>query len=88
MSRVDSASAAHRKSIDAAKAASSALTPKFSWPPPTPSSPSPMVCGSTGRGRRHRGDQPGGSMRDDEVIAAADEAGLAMVMTGVRHFRH
>ncbi len=32
--------------------------------------------------------QPGGSMRDDEVIRAADEAGLAMVMTGVRHFRH
>lgn len=32
--------------------------------------------------------QPGGSMRDDEVIAAADEAGLAMVFTGVRHFRH
>jgi phosphoribosylaminoimidazolecarboxamide formyltransferase/IMP cyclohydrolase len=32
--------------------------------------------------------QPGGSMRDDEVIKAADEAGLAMVFTGVRHFRH
>ena len=32
--------------------------------------------------------QPGGSMRDKEVIAAADEAGLAMVFTGVRHFRH
>ncbi|MCP5037624.1 MAG: bifunctional phosphoribosylaminoimidazolecarboxamide formyltransferase/IMP cyclohydrolase, partial [Rhodobacteraceae bacterium] len=32
--------------------------------------------------------QPGGSMRDDEVIAAADEAGLAMVLTGMRHFRH
>ena len=32
--------------------------------------------------------QPGGSMRDDEVIAAADEAGLAMVLTGQRHFRH
>lgn len=32
--------------------------------------------------------QPGGSMRDDEVIAAANEAGLAMVMTGMRHFRH
>jgi len=31
---------------------------------------------------------PGGSMRDDEVIAAADEHGLAMVFTGVRHFRH
>ncbi|WP_425332494.1 bifunctional phosphoribosylaminoimidazolecarboxamide formyltransferase/IMP cyclohydrolase [Candidatus Rhodoblastus alkanivorans] len=32
--------------------------------------------------------QPGGSVRDDEVIKAADEAGLAMVMTGFRHFRH
>jgi phosphoribosylaminoimidazolecarboxamide formyltransferase/IMP cyclohydrolase len=32
--------------------------------------------------------QPGGSMRDDEVIAAADAANLAMVMTGIRHFRH
>ncbi|MDJ0639067.1 MAG: bifunctional phosphoribosylaminoimidazolecarboxamide formyltransferase/IMP cyclohydrolase [Paracoccaceae bacterium] len=32
--------------------------------------------------------QPGGSMRDDAVIEAADEAGLAMVFTGMRHFRH
>ena len=32
--------------------------------------------------------QPGGSIRDDEVIAAADETGLAMVFTGMRHFRH
>jgi phosphoribosylaminoimidazolecarboxamide formyltransferase / IMP cyclohydrolase len=32
--------------------------------------------------------QPGGSMRDDEVIAAADEAGLAMLFTGMRHFKH
>jgi phosphoribosylaminoimidazolecarboxamide formyltransferase/IMP cyclohydrolase len=32
--------------------------------------------------------QPGGSMRDAEVIEAADGAGLAMVFTGVRHFRH
>ena len=32
--------------------------------------------------------QPGGSKRDEEVIAAADEAGMAMVFTGVRHFRH
>ncbi len=32
--------------------------------------------------------QPGGSMRDDQVIAAADEAGLAMIFTGMRHFRH
>ena len=32
--------------------------------------------------------QPGGSVRDEEVVAAADEAGLAMVLTGMRHFRH
>jgi phosphoribosylaminoimidazolecarboxamide formyltransferase/IMP cyclohydrolase len=31
---------------------------------------------------------PGGSLRDDEVIAAADERGIAMVFTGIRHFRH
>jgi phosphoribosylaminoimidazolecarboxamide formyltransferase/IMP cyclohydrolase len=32
--------------------------------------------------------QPGGSIRDEEVIAAADEAGIAMVFTGERHFKH
>jgi phosphoribosylaminoimidazolecarboxamide formyltransferase/IMP cyclohydrolase len=32
--------------------------------------------------------QPGGSMRDEDVIATADEHGIAMVFTGVRHFRH
>jgi phosphoribosylaminoimidazolecarboxamide formyltransferase/IMP cyclohydrolase len=32
--------------------------------------------------------QPGGSIRDDEVIAAADEKDLAMAFTGIRHFRH
>jgi len=32
--------------------------------------------------------QPGGSVRDDDVIAAADEHGMAMVFTGLRHFRH
>jgi phosphoribosylaminoimidazolecarboxamide formyltransferase / IMP cyclohydrolase len=32
--------------------------------------------------------QPGGSVRDEEVIAAADRLSLAMVFTGVRHFRH
>ncbi len=32
--------------------------------------------------------QPGGSLRDSDVIAAADQAGLAMVFTGMRHFRH
>ena len=32
--------------------------------------------------------EPGGSVRDDEVIAAADRLGVALVFTGVRHFRH
>jgi phosphoribosylaminoimidazolecarboxamide formyltransferase/IMP cyclohydrolase len=32
--------------------------------------------------------QPGGSMRDNEVIEAADKHGIAMVFTGTRHFRH
>ena len=32
--------------------------------------------------------QPGGSLRDDEVIKAADDHGIAMVFTGMRHFRH
>ena len=32
--------------------------------------------------------QPGGSMRDDEVIKAADDHNVAMVLTGTRHFRH
>ena len=32
--------------------------------------------------------QPGGSIRDEEIIAAADEQGLSMVLTGMRHFRH
>jgi phosphoribosylaminoimidazolecarboxamide formyltransferase/IMP cyclohydrolase len=32
--------------------------------------------------------QPGGSLKDSEVVAAADEAGIAMVMTGRRHFKH
>jgi phosphoribosylaminoimidazolecarboxamide formyltransferase/IMP cyclohydrolase len=31
---------------------------------------------------------PGGSMRDEEVIAAANEHGIAMALTGIRHFRH
>ena len=32
--------------------------------------------------------QPGGSLRDDEIVRAADEHGIAMVFTGMRHFRH
>jgi phosphoribosylaminoimidazolecarboxamide formyltransferase/IMP cyclohydrolase len=32
--------------------------------------------------------QPGGSLRDEEVIRAADEHGMAMILTGIRHFKH
>ena len=54
----------------------------------TPSSRSPTVCWSWPRPASPRSCSPGGSVKDGEVIAAADEAGLAMVVTGERHFRH
>ena len=89
MSRVDSARVAARKAEDAAKAAG--------WPEPRTNGSvvasdaffpfadgliSAIEAGATAV------IQPGGSMRDAEVIAAADEAGIAMVFTGMRHFRH
>ena len=89
MSRIDSARIAARKAEDAAKEAGH---------------PEPLTRGSvaasdaffpfadgliiTAEAGVTAVIQPGGSMRDDEVIAAADEAGLAMVFTGMRHFRH
>jgi phosphoribosylaminoimidazolecarboxamide formyltransferase/IMP cyclohydrolase len=89
MSRVDSSRIAARKSEDAAVAAGEAA---------------PLVQGSVvasdaffpfADGLLAAADagataviQPGGSIRDEEVIAAADDAGLAMVFTGMRHFRH
>ncbi len=89
MSRVDSARIAALKSADAAKAAGE---------------PEPLTRGSVvasdaffpfADGLLAAAEagataviQPGGSVRDAEVIAAADEDGLAMVFTGVRHFRH
>lgn len=89
MSRVDSSRIAARKSEDAAEAAGTA---------------EPLVKGSVvasdaffpfADGLLAAADagataviQPGGSIRDEEVIAAADDAGLAMVFTGMRHFRH
>ena len=89
MSRVDSARVAHRKSIDAAQAAGldGALTQGSVVASdaffPFPDGLEALVAaGATAV------IQPGGSMRDDEVIAAADAAGIAMVMTGMRHFRH
>ncbi|HEY8576518.1 MAG TPA: bifunctional phosphoribosylaminoimidazolecarboxamide formyltransferase/IMP cyclohydrolase [Devosia sp.] len=89
MSRVDSALTGHRKSIDAAKAAGieGALTQgsvvaSDAFFPFADGLEALVAAGATAV------IQPGGSMRDDEVIAAADAAGIAMVMTGMRHFRH
>jgi len=89
MSRVDSARIAARKAEDAAKEAglSEPLTKgcvvaSDAFFPFADGLLAAAEAGATAV------IQPGGSMRDDEVIAAADEAGLAMVMTGMRHFRH
>ena len=89
MSRVDSARVAHRKSIDAAAAAGieGALTQgsvvaSDAFFPFADGLEALVAAGATAV------IQPGGSVRDDEVIAAADAAGIAMVMTGMRHFRH
>jgi phosphoribosylaminoimidazolecarboxamide formyltransferase/IMP cyclohydrolase len=89
MSRVDAARIAARKAEDAAKelGLSSPLT-KGSVVASDAFFPFPdgllvaIEAGATAV------IQPGGSMRDDEVIAAADEHGIAMVFTGTRHFRH
>ncbi len=89
MSRVDAARIAALKAIDAAKAAgrdepatigSVAASDAF-----FPFADGLLVAIEAGATAVI---QPGGSMRDDEVIKAADEAGIAMVFTGVRHFRH
>src|SRR5690606_25983572 len=89
MSRVDSARIAHKKSKDAAKAAKlkGALTEgsvvaSDAFFPFADGLEALVEAGATAV------IQPGGSIRDEEVIAAADKAGLAMVFTGMRHFRH
>ncbi|MBO6758178.1 MAG: bifunctional phosphoribosylaminoimidazolecarboxamide formyltransferase/IMP cyclohydrolase [Roseibium sp.] len=89
MSRVDSARIAARKALDATEAAglSNPLTQgcvvaSDAFFPFADGLLSAAEAGATAV------IQPGGSMRDNEVIAAADDAGLAMVMTGMRHFRH
>jgi phosphoribosylaminoimidazolecarboxamide formyltransferase/IMP cyclohydrolase len=89
MSRVDSAHMAAIKSDDAAKAAGETesrtqgcVVASDAFFPFADGLLSAAEAGATAV------IQPGGSMRDDEVIAAADEKGLAMVMTGMRHFRH
>ena len=62
--------------------------PRAASTPPTPSSRSPTGSKGAIEAGATVVVQPGGSIRDDEVIAAANEAGLAMVFTGERHFRH
>jgi phosphoribosylaminoimidazolecarboxamide formyltransferase/IMP cyclohydrolase len=89
MSRVDSARIAARKALDAAEAAGlsvpltkGSVVASDAFFPFADGLLAAVEAGATAV------IQPGGSMRDAEVIAAADEAGLAMVFTGVRHFRH
>ena len=88
MSRVDSARIAARKAEDAAEAAGGPVLTRGSVVASDAFFPfadgllSAVAAGATAV------IQPGGSMRDDDVIKAADENGLAMVFTGMRHFRH
>ena len=89
MSRVDSARIAALKAEDAAKAMGLAepltrgsAVASEAFLPFADGLLSAIAAGATAV------IQPGGSMRDAEVIAAADEAGVAMVFTGMRHFRH
>jgi phosphoribosylaminoimidazolecarboxamide formyltransferase/IMP cyclohydrolase len=89
MSRVDSARIAAWKSADAAKAAGESgrrtdgsVVASDAFFPFADGLLAAAEAGATAV------IQPGGSMRDDEVIAAADDKGLAMVFTGMRHFRH
>ena len=89
MSRLDSSRIAARKAIDAA-AACGADAPLTQGSVVASDAFFPFADGllTAAEAGATAVIQPGGSMRDDEVIAAADEAGLAMVFTGVRHFRH
>ncbi len=89
MSRVDSARVAARKARDAAAAAgwaeprtTGSVVASDAFFPFPDGLVSAIEAGATAV------IQPGGSVRDRDVIAAADEAGVAMVFTGMRHFRH
>ncbi|RCL84692.1 MAG: bifunctional phosphoribosylaminoimidazolecarboxamide formyltransferase/IMP cyclohydrolase PurH, partial [PS1 clade bacterium] len=89
MSRIDSARIAASKSEDAAKAAEETETlTKGSVVASDAFFPFADGLISAAQAGVTAVIQPGGSIRDDEVIAAADEAGLAMVVTGMRHFKH
>ncbi len=89
MSRLDSARVAVRKSEDASEAAGlSQVMTKGSVVASDAFFPFADGLISAAEAGVTAVIQPGGSLRDDEVIAAANERGLAMVMTGMRHFRH
>jgi phosphoribosylaminoimidazolecarboxamide formyltransferase/IMP cyclohydrolase len=89
MSRVDSTRIAARKSADMAEALGLAEpTVKGSVVASDAFFPFPDGLLTAAEAGATAVIQPGGSMRDADVIAAADEAGLAMVFTGQRHFRH
>ncbi len=89
MSRVDSSRTAARKAIDASEAASLPV-PMTEGSVVASDAFFPFADGllSAAEAGVTAVIQPGGSIRDDEIIAAADEAGLSMVLTGMRHFRH
>jgi phosphoribosylaminoimidazolecarboxamide formyltransferase/IMP cyclohydrolase len=89
MSRIDSSRIAARKAEDAAQAAGWD-SPKTIGSVVASDAFFPFADGllSAAEAGATAVIQPGGSMRDEEVIAAADEAGLAMVFTSMRHFRH
>jgi len=89
MSRIDSARIAARKAEDAAKAAGlsepltlGSVVASDAFFPFADGLLVAVEAGATAV------IQPGGSVRDDEVIKAADDHGIAMVFTGTRHFRH
>ena len=88
MSRVDSSRIAARKAVDAAETAGSAVLTHGSVVASDAFFPFADGLAAAVEAGATAVIQPGGSMRDDEVIAAADAAGLAMVFTGMRHFRH
>ena len=89
MSRVDSSRIAAWKSQDAAKAAGeTAPRAKGSVVASDAFFPFPDGLLAAAEAGAEAVIQPGGSIRDDDVIKAADDAGLAMVLTGMRHFRH
>jgi phosphoribosylaminoimidazolecarboxamide formyltransferase/IMP cyclohydrolase len=89
MSRIDAARIAARKAEDAAEAAGWDA-PKTVGSAVSSDAFFPFADGMLAAAKAGATAviQPGGSIRDAEVIAAADEAGLAMVFTGMRHFRH